>query len=246
MSAEIVADFFSTHRNELTGYLRRLVVRPSVAEELVQETMTRALELGSPKDSEEMRYWAFTVANRLAIDHLRRHGTWREELIFDARDEAESRPAFLEAASQLRGDPEMASIARQHLVFCLSCVLRQIAPHRAAALLLKEVYDFTNQQVADMLGASFGQAKQWIQDARRHLRATYAGTCALTEKQGVCYQCVELDGFFNDALRNPLEGEPSERSLDARLELLGEFRSARQTPFHVALSGVIEDLLDAD
>ena len=84
--------------------------------------------------------------------------------------------------------------------------LRNLGPEQAAALLLAEVYGFTVGEAAEILGATFGQAKNWIQTARARMQEKYAATCALIAKQGVCYQCVELSEFFTGRREDPLDG----------------------------------------
>ena len=83
---ERVAATFQTNRKALAGYLTRLVVREDIAEELVQQAAVRALEQESlPADAAEMRAWFFHVATNLALDHLRRHSTWREGVLGETR-----------------------------------------------------------------------------------------------------------------------------------------------------------------
>jgi RNA polymerase sigma-70 factor (ECF subfamily) len=142
----------------------------------------------------------------------------------------------------MRGSPETKAIAREHLAVCLSCTSRNLKPEESAALLLKEVYDFTNDELAEMLGATFGQAKNWVQSARVKLTARYGETCALVTQKGVCYQCVELDQFFTANRGDPLAG--SDRSLDARLAILRDLRATPLGPWHRRMMRLVDELLD--
>ena len=83
--------------------------------------------------------------------------------------------------------------------------------------------------------------KNWLQQGRRTLEARYAHTCALVTKQGVCHQCVELDGFFNGQSRDPLDG--TARDLDARLAILRETREAALGPWHKRMLRLVDDVL---
>src|SRR5918996_3096095 len=60
--------FYEQHRDEILGYLVRLLGRPA-AEDAFQETFLRALR-GYPKlvHGRELRAWAFTIATRVALD----------------------------------------------------------------------------------------------------------------------------------------------------------------------------------
>lgn len=236
------ADVYEQCRGELVGFATRLVVRPEIAEELAQEAALRLLNAPDlPDDCVQVRAWLFAVVSNLAIDHLRRHSTWRELVLVEIRGRAERDGEFLRAAQSLRGSPELQTIAREHLTVCLSCTLRNLPPEQAAALLLKEVYGFTVSEVAGMLDASAVQVKNWLQHGRRRLEERYAASCALVAQEGVCHQCVELDGFFNGQARDPLEG--TRRDVRARLNVLRDSRTSDLGMWHRRLLELCDDLL---
>jgi RNA polymerase sigma-70 factor (ECF subfamily) len=240
---EQVAETFQTNRRALAGYLTRLVVREEIAEELVQQAAVRALEQESlPEDAAEMRTWFFRVATNLALDHLRKHSTWREGVLGETRGRAEEDAGFVAESRLLAGSPEMKTIAKDHLAVCFACTLRNLRHEESAALLLKEVYDFTVEEVARVMGASFGQAKAWIQSARAQLKAKYEASCALVAQEGVCFQCVELDRFFQADQGDPLAG--TERDVKARLAIVRERREAPLGPWHRQMMRLVEDVLD--
>jgi len=238
-----VAAGFQANRRALAGYVTRMVAREDIAEELVQQTAVRALEQDSlPGDAGELRAWFFRVATNLALDHLRKHSTWREGVLGEARERAESDRGFVAASRLLAGSPEMKTIAKDHLAVCFACTLRNLRHEESAALLLKEVYDFTVEEVARVMGASFGQVKAWIQSARAGLSAKYDTSCALVTQQGVCFQCVELDRFFHADQGDPLAG--TERDVDARLSLVRERREAPLGPWHRQMMRLVDEVLD--
>lgn len=236
------AETYEQCRRELVAFATRLVVRPEIAEELAQDAAVRLLDADRlPDDEAQIRAWLFAVVGNLAIDHLRRHSTWRELVLVEVRGRAERDPEFVQASQSLRGSPEVHAIAREHLAVCLSCTLRNLPPEQAAALLLKEVYGFTVAEVAGMLGASAVQVKNWLQRSRRRLEELYAASCALVAQQGVCHQCVELDGFFNGQARDPLAG--TRRDVGARLNVLRQARTSELGHWHRRLLQVCDDLL---
>lgn len=240
---EQVAATFQANRKALAGYLTRLVVREDIAEELVQQAAVRALEQATlPEDAGEMRTWLFRVATNLALDHLRKHSTWREGVLGESRDRAEEDAGFVAESRLLAGSPEMKTIAKDHLAVCFACTLRNLRHEESAALLLKEVYDFTVEEVARVMGASFGQVKAWIQSARAQLKAKYDLSCALVAQEGVCFQCVELDRFFQADQGDPLAG--TDRGVNARLAIVRERREVPLGPWHRQMMRLVQDVLD--
>lgn len=236
------AAVYERHRRELLAYAARLVVRPDVAEEIVQDAAVRMLAAAAmPEAPADARAWLFKIVTNLAIDHLRRHSTWRELVLVDTRDRCAGDEAFVAESQSRRGSPEQKAIAREHLMVCFSCSLRNLAPYESAALLLKEVYGLSTIQTAQALDATGVQVKNWLQRARRTLEARYARTCALVTKEGVCHQCVELDAFFNGEKRDPLRGTPGD--IESRLAILRSEREASLGPWHRQMLRVLEELL---
>lgn len=231
-------------RPQLIAYAARMVGQRAVAEDLAQEAAVRLLSDRMPDTPDEghVRAWLFTVVTRLALDHLRRHSTWREISLPVVRERAEQDVAFVKASLDMRGSPETAAIAREHLAVCFSCTLRNLSPRQAACLLLKEVYGLTTEETAAAVDATFGQAKNWIQEGRAELERRYQNTCALVAKAGVCYQCVELDDFFNGERRDPLAG--TSRDVAARLHLLRATAEAMPGRWHDRMLALVADTLE--
>lgn len=231
-------------RLQLIAYAARMVGRRQVAEDLAQEAALRLLsdDMADAQEDSHVRAWLFKVVTRLALDHLRRHSTWREISLPAVREQAEQDVDFVKASLDMRGSPEMAAIAREHLAMCFSCTLRNLSPRQAACILLKEVYGLTVEETAAAVEATFGQAKNWIQEGRAELERRYQRTCALIAKAGVCYQCVELDEFFNGEQRNPLAGTAAD--VAARLQLLRGTAAATPGPWHDRMLALIADTLE--
>jgi Sigma-70, region 4 len=161
--------------------------------------------------------------------------------MLDLKEAAVTSPSFVGAAEPWRGSPEMAAIAREHLAACFSCTLGQLPPDQAAALLLKEVYGFTTDEVAEILDARFAQVKNWLQAARATMKQRYEQTCALITKQGVCHQCVELDGSFRANRGSPLAGTGGQ--LDDRLRILQEMRDQPPGRWTRMLSELLDEIV---
>ena len=234
-----VAAAWERNRPDLLRYVRRLLIDPEAAEDVVQQAAVRAMSAASPPTGDvEVRKWLFRITSNLAIDELRRRRTWSETALFDAREDAERDPDFVASSIALRGNPEASAIAQQHLTFCFSCVLRSLPPHRAAALLLAEMYGFTLQEAASILSASRIQVKNWLQEARAALASRHVDRCALVQKKGVCYQCSELATFFNGAPHDPLAG--TNGTLEDRLRVVSTCESDLGV-WHRRLLRIIED-----
>lgn len=236
-----VTEQFSLVRHELQAYLCRLVIRPAVAEELVQTTFLRCHEAAArlPESAEGIRAWLFKVATHLAFDELKRHGAWRETALVDLKDMAVAKIEFVEATRALSGTPETRAIAREHLTACLACTLRNLPEQRAAALLLKEMHGFSVDETAELINASPTQVKNWLQEARAYMNARYGKTCALITKAGVCHQCIELDNFMAAGQGNPLADG---NSVDDRIRIARTLNARSWGAWHRAMFDLIDEL----
>jgi RNA polymerase sigma-70 factor (ECF subfamily) len=136
-------------RPDLYRYCRHLTRSPWDAEDLAQDTLARAFvtlaQLGdSPPNP---RAWLFRVASNLWIDRLRRvrnERTWSEEPVGDAPNERDAR----EAAGTL---------------------LSRLPPQERAAVVLKDVFNFSLEEISESLSTSVGAVKTALHRARGKL-----------------------------------------------------------------------------
>lgn len=238
----LLTDVYKRAQKELVAYIMRLVIRQDVAEELVQEAAARWIAARTlPTDVDGARAWLFRVATNLAIDHRRRHSTWRENVLVDTKELAMRNDDFVSQSVRLAGSPELKAIAKEHLAVCFGCTLRNSKEEQGAALLLTEVNGFSLKEAANILGQSENQIKNALQAARAALREKYGATCQLIGKKGVCYQCVELARFFNGRDEDPLDG--TDRDIDARLAVLREQKETSLGPWHQMMMRLVDELL---
>lgn len=143
------------HRPALWRYCLRLTGSAWDAEDLVQETLTRAFSrLSQFWQPLEPRPYLFRIATNAWIDGLRRHRL--------ALDSLEQMPdARLPATTE---DPALTLAAMEALV-------RLLPPRQRAVLLLTQVFEFTAGEVAAMLGSSEGAVKAALHRARERLRS---------------------------------------------------------------------------
>jgi RNA polymerase sigma-70 factor (ECF subfamily) len=219
-----------------------LVLRPCVADELAQATFVRALECidSVPDEPARARAWVFRVATNLAFDELKRHSTKREMLILDLRDAAESDPDFMARSRDLIGTPESKAIAREHVAACFACVLHNLSPQRAASVLLREISAFSVEETAEILEATPAQVKNWLQEGRAAMVAKYEDTCALVRKEGVCHQCIELDGFMRAGQGDPAQGASMDH--DARLVIVRQQLAQPWNSWHRMLFELLDEI----
>jgi RNA polymerase sigma-70 factor (ECF subfamily) len=140
-------------RSQLYRYCRHLTRSPWDAEDLAQDTMARAfVTLGQMGEAPlNPRTWLMRVASNLWIDQLRRRRRERTEAERERASESGSPPdpmASREAAGTLIG---------------------QLSPQERAAVVLKDVFEFSLEEIAEALSTSVGAVKAALHRARGKL-----------------------------------------------------------------------------
>lgn len=63
--------------------------------------------------------------------------------------------------------------------------------------MLKDIYEFSVPEICQILQRTESVIKYLLQDARGTMTDIFDRRCALVNKNAVCHQCSELNGWFN-------------------------------------------------
>jgi RNA polymerase sigma-70 factor (ECF subfamily) len=144
-------DTYEPLRSELYRYCRHLTRSPWDAEDLTQDALARAFvtlgQMGHPPA--HPRAWLFRVASNLWIDQVRRR---RREQPLDAE------PAARATASDPVASREAAGT-----------LLGRLSPQQRAAVVLKDVFELSLDEVAEALSTTTGAVKAALHRARGKL-----------------------------------------------------------------------------
>jgi RNA polymerase sigma-70 factor (TIGR02957 family) len=141
----------------------RMLGSVTEAEDVVQETLVRlhrARGAGEPIESSPA--YVATIATRLAIDHLRSARVRREQYVGDWLPEP-----LVESAE---GDPAQRAEMLEGLSVAFLAVLERLSPEQRAVLLLRDVFDYGYDEIAEILDRSQPSVRQLAVRARRHVR----------------------------------------------------------------------------
>ena len=174
----------------LDAFALRMVSHPDDAAELVQDALLKAHQgIAAYRGEAKFATWLFSIVTRCCLDHLRKRRRWRWDAQAHARTDPEGpHHAVLDA---LR-DPAGRFDAREHIAFCFSCVARSLSPEEAAALLLREVFAYSNKEAAKILEVSESVLRHRLSAGRQAMQDAYDQLCGLVSKTGVCHQCRGL------------------------------------------------------
>ena len=240
--AELVEPF----RKPLFSYIYRIVTNAHDAEDLMQDVLIRTLEgLRSYRGESRFKTWLFGIASHACMDHLRSKRRWRVEAQLIGQHETEADPEAVERVSATLSQPDFIFEIREHIAFCFSCISRTLEPEEQAALMLREVLDFSNQEAAGIIGISEPVFRHRLSAARTRMTQSYEGLCQLINKTGACWQCRGLREFTPEANRGqdlvqievlPGATVTSDNLFDARVKIVSQagFPQSRTRPLHDA------------
>jgi RNA polymerase sigma-70 factor (ECF subfamily) len=154
-------------------YLARLV-GVTEAEDLTQETFARvhhALE-GFRGDA-ALATWIYRIATNVATDRLRTPAV-----------QLGVRSAGAEALAVLGTVPVIEQdIARREMSECVRAYIDQLPPDHRAVVVLSELEELPDRQIAEVLGVSLEAAKVRLHRARARLRQVLEQGCALSRDE---------------------------------------------------------------
>jgi RNA polymerase sigma-70 factor (ECF subfamily) len=154
------------HLDALYRVARNLTGRDSEAEDLVQETYTRAIAGGAQfTTGTNLRAWLFRILRNAHIDAYRRartnpvHGGLDDELAADTTTTT---------SEPLRGDAELERL-RGVVTTDIEAALASLSVD-ARAIVLLDMEGFTETELAETLGCAVGTVKSRLARARGILR----------------------------------------------------------------------------
>jgi RNA polymerase sigma factor (sigma-70 family) len=196
---------------------RRLLATHADAEDAVQDTYVRALS-NLPDWLGPQPAWLYSVLRNIAIDRLRRKQLESEHADVGLPPESSS-----ESLVEVRSECEAA----------LRHLLSRVSPAEAAAILLRDVFEFDYDEIARIVGKSEAASRQFLHRARTRSRLTGSPADVEEPYVGLCWRAIEAR---DPALLMDMLQMTTARVQPAAISV-GRHRSARSSSMLVQVSG---------
>jgi RNA polymerase sigma-70 factor (ECF subfamily) len=193
-------------RPRLHRYCSRMTGSVMDGEDVVQEALFQAYRrLERFDDSQPLAPWLFKIAHNRCIDLLRRRSVRRK-----AEAEA-AKPGFVPPIDP----PEPAlSHAVEHLVLSLP-------PKERACVLLKDVFDYSLEEIAAVVGSTVGAVKAALNRGRAKLAARPARSIATPVRDAEAARILHL--YVERFNQRDWDGLRELIAADARLQVADRF-----------------------
>lgn len=168
------------HRQELLGYLRNKIASPELAEDLLQDSLLKALRSAPGlHDEEKLLPWFYRILRNAVIDTYRSRGA--------APGRVDTDVDLLEAPA------EPTAADEQSLCECFRLLVPTLKPEYAAMIERFELGTADAEAVALELGITRNTLKVRRHRARQALRQRLEETCRTCAKHG-CLDCTCQNG----------------------------------------------------
>ncbi|HEX3646258.1 MAG TPA: RNA polymerase sigma-70 factor [Vicinamibacterales bacterium] len=246
-------DLFQTHRSALFAVAYRMLGSATDAEDVLQDAWLR-FAAARPSDLRSAKAYLTTIVTRLCLDRLKSARAMREEYVGPWLPEP--------VVTSDRSGPERSLAQAESVTLAFMVLLETLSPEERAVFLLREVFDYEYDEIAEMLDMSgancrqlFHRAKGRIAERKPRFRASMDEKRPLVERflrafsegseAGLTSVLAEDIGFWSDgggkvlAARRPIFG----REQVVRL-LLGLRRTA--SAVGVALESVSFEIVEVN
>jgi RNA polymerase sigma-70 factor, ECF subfamily len=141
-------------RPKLHRYCARMTGSVLDGEDVMQDALFQAYrKLDSFDDSRPRAPWLFRIAHNQCVDFLRRR---------DVRERAEAEAAVPDVAEPIEASGPAVGRAIEHLVLALP-------PKERACVLLKDVFDYSLEEIAELVDSTVGGVKSALSRGRAKL-----------------------------------------------------------------------------
>jgi RNA polymerase sigma factor (sigma-70 family) len=174
-------------RGELHRYCARLTGSVIDGEDVVQDTLARALvALDEAEETPQLRPWLFRIAHNRAIDLLRSRALRKAEPIEAASD----------MPDEANPDP-MEVLMRQQAVETAVSRFTELPLLQRSVVILRDVLDESLKDIAELLGLTVDAVKAHLARGRTRLREINAQAATLADARPASAAVARYVALFN-------------------------------------------------
>jgi RNA polymerase sigma-70 factor (ECF subfamily) len=152
---------FQAYRPLIFSIAYRMLGAASDAEDVVQDVWMR-YAAAKPADLRSLKAWLTTVTTRLCLDRLKSARATREQYVG---------PWLPEPILTSEERPDAVLQRHESVTLAFLVLLETLSPEERAVFLLREVFDYSHDEIAGMLEMSTANSRQILHRAKERVAA---------------------------------------------------------------------------
>jgi RNA polymerase sigma-70 factor (ECF subfamily) len=182
------------HQENLRRFLKRKIPSQEDAADLCQEVLLRAyLKLDRFQGRSTFRTWLISIAKHAVAEYYRLN---RGPKIIDEYYETASNISDETSPSNDDSVQELCDI-HQQIEHCLACIMRSVSLQDQLAVILCDIYGFSDRETSKIMGKTVGAFKHLLHRARMMMDLMSHDSCALVRKTGGSSECGSQNAFLH-------------------------------------------------
>ena len=160
-------DIYYDYYERVKKFIFALVKDEWVADDLIQDTFIKVQKnLNQLKEESKLSSWIFKIAYHLCQDHFRKTGQlWKREQVISEKKELLSGPLF------------QMQFEQHQMGECVQDKIRLLPESYQTVLVLFDLMEFSQQEIAEILEISIENVKVRLHRARRKLKTILEEEC---------------------------------------------------------------------
>jgi RNA polymerase sigma-70 factor (ECF subfamily) len=175
-NAHVFAELVEPYRRELRVHCYRMLASYEDAQDMVQETFTRAWRRRETfRGRASLRAWLYRIATNACLDFLdrrpqRAHLPLRDDVGLDEITWLQPAPDHMLVAVPAGSEPGEVAVTRETIELAFLVAVQRLPPRQRAVLILRDVLGWSARDAASLLEITVASANSALQRARSTLR----------------------------------------------------------------------------
>ncbi len=189
-------EIYDQFYNKVRRFVLGLVKDEWVADDLIQETFLRIQSnLPTLKDPSKLSSWIFRIAYNLCQDHFRQSKKSRKEESIDQEETGDLKEVLAQKGPDIQKELEQRQMGE-----CVQNQMNLLPESLRAVVFLFDIMEFSQQEIADILGITIKNVKVRLHRARKKLKVILEEKCTFEKDERNVLVCLP-------AAEEPTEGK---------------------------------------
>jgi RNA polymerase sigma-70 factor (ECF subfamily) len=172
------SDVYEEYHGKISRYLKRMVGEDE-AEDLTQEVFVKISDgLKEFRGESRLHTWIYRIATNAALDRLQSRSFRQDGQTVSLSGSDEQEAAELQDASvQAKSLTAEREAIRKEMTECIREFVNKLPENYRTVMILSELKELKNQDIADILGISLDAVKIRLHRARARLKEEFEAGC---------------------------------------------------------------------